>query len=351
PSNIPSSGIPTVVTGNKRKASADKTEEENELSGNKPTRPKPEWIDSAVVPPTVMKSQIRMGLPKVQSALMTKLLPEDPTIVLECHNESSDDMIRTKVVSSKQGRIVWMDYLPSAALLMTGNKHFSAVSCEDGSIHVYSPAGRRLLPPMMMESTPVVFRSASQWIVCVTATGLLYTWNIAQMKCVLSGISIAPILQVAQLSSSELHKAPKIRDVCVQPNGIPILVTSLQQAFVYHVDMKVWLRISDAWYIISEFWGSGIHTSNPLGWLASKIAMSGTDPIAKLMLDMSNTDEGAMAVMTISHIETQLAVAALLNSPQEYNDWMMIYARKLSEENAKERIEELCKWLMGPPFV
>ncbi|KAI8365862.1 WD40-repeat-containing domain protein [Choanephora cucurbitarum] len=349
PVSIPSSGISILMTGNKRKASIDTTEE-NELNGNKPTRPRPEWIDSAVVPPTAMKSQIRMGLPKVQSVLLTKLLPDDPTVVLECHNQTSDNM-QTKVVNSKQGKIVWIDYLPSAVLLMTGNKHFSAVSCEDGSIHVYSPAGRRLLPPMIMESTPVVFQCASQWIVCVTATGLLYTWNIAQMKCALSGISIGPILQAAQLSSSETHKAPKIRDVRVQANGIPVLVTSLQQAFVYHVDMKVWLRISDAWYIISEFWGSGIHTNNPLGWLASKIAISGTDPIAKLMLDMSNTDERTTAVITISHIETQLAVAALLNSPQEYNDWMMIYARKLSEENAKERIEELCRWLMGPPFV
>ena len=75
------------MTGNKRKASMDTTEE-NELNGNKPTRPRPEWIDSAVVPPTAMKSQIRMGLPKVQSVLMTKLLPDDPTVVLECHNQT-----------------------------------------------------------------------------------------------------------------------------------------------------------------------------------------------------------------------------------------------------------------------
>ncbi|KAL9540908.1 hypothetical protein PS6_010545, partial [Mucor atramentarius] len=47
---------------------------------------------------------------------------------------------------------------------------------------------------------------------------------------------------------------------------------------------------------------------------------------------------------------TQLAVAALLDSPNEYSDWMMYYARKLSEENAQDKVQELCRWLMGPPF-
>lgn len=45
-----------------------------------------------------------------------------------------------------------------------------------------------------------------------------------------------------------------------------------------------------------------------------------------------------------------MAVAALLESPNEYADWMIYYARRLSEENAKDKVEELCKWLMGPPY-
>jgi protein HIRA/HIR1 len=81
---IPSSGIGSAITGNKRKLA-----DENEITGNKSTRAKPEWIDSAIVPPIVQKSQVKMGLPKVKSILASKLRSDDPTIVMECHNSHS----------------------------------------------------------------------------------------------------------------------------------------------------------------------------------------------------------------------------------------------------------------------
>lgn len=196
---------------------------------------------------------------------------------------------------------------------MAGNPIFSAVGCEDGSINIYSPSGRRMLPPIIMDSTPVILQCSSQWLLCLTVTGLLYTWDVVNMKSSLYNISIAPILQAAQLSSTETHKAPSIKDIRIQKNGLPILITSLQQAFVYHVDMKAWVRISDAWYIISEFWGSGFQPKtsssleNPLGWLSSRMNINagGIDPTAKLILDIANTDESTTAVITISHIEVK----------------------------------------------
>jgi protein HIRA/HIR1 len=212
-------------------------------------------------------------------------------------------------VTSKQGAVIWVDYLPSAVLLMAGNQIYSAVGCEDGSVNIYSPSGRRMLPPIIMDSTPVVLQCSSQWLLCLTATGLLYTWDVVNMKSLLYSISIAPILQAAQLPSTETHKAPSIKDIRIQKNGLPILITSLQQAFVYHMDMKVWVRISDAWYIISEFWGSGLQpetcAENPLGWLSSRMNVSGggIDPTTKLILDIASTDESTTAVVTISHIE------------------------------------------------
>lgn len=223
-------------------------------------------------------------------------------------------LVRTKVVTSKQGIALWVDYLPSAVLLMTSNQVFSAVACEDGSLNIYTPSGRRLLPPIILDSTSVILQCSEQWLLCLTATGLLYSWDILSFKSHLDGISIAPILQVAELSNESTHKAPSIKDVRIQKNGLPIIITNLQQAFVYHIDMKVWLRISDAWYIISEFWGSGIQQNpvtnistspdNPLGWLSSRMTIrNSVDPTTKLILDLANTDETTTAVITISHIE------------------------------------------------
>ncbi|KAL9541248.1 hypothetical protein MBANPS3_009229 [Mucor bainieri] len=367
---IPSAGVATTASGNKRKKE-DAHESHVDGGGNKSARTRPEWLDAAVVPPVVQKSQVKMGVPKVKSILSAKLNPNDPAVVIECHNAPSlqdpSVHVRTKIVASRQGVALWKDYLPSAAALMTGNHLYTVVACEDGSLVVYSATGRRLLPPIILESTAVILQCSAQWLICLTATGLAYTWDVVNMKSVLNAVSIAPILQVAKLTEGATHRAPSIMDVRMQKNGIPILITSLQQAFVYHLDMKVWVRISDAWYILSEFWGSSLQPSttttssaaaaaaaeNPLGWLSSRMTLSGNgvDPTTKLILDMANTDESTTAVVTISHIETQLAVAALLDSPNEYSDWMMYYARKLSEENAQDKVHELCYWLMGPPFA
>lgn len=311
---IPSSGIGCTVSGNKRKLN---DVDQNEVDGNKLNRIRPEWIDVAVAPPILQKSQVGLGLPKVQSILQMKARPDDPTVVMECHNAPSShnqsSLVKTKVVTSRKGAILWTDYLPSAVLLMTGNQLFSCVSCEDGSIYIYTPLGRRLLPPIMLESTPVILQCSSQWLLCLTSTGLLYTWDVVNFKSNLHGISIAPLLQVAVLDSDKTHKAPRIQDVRIQRNGLPILITSLQQAFVYHCDMKVWLRISDAWYIISEFWGSGVSAGNsetdqnPLGWLAARMTVNNSvDPTTKLIMDLAKADESTTGAITMSHIEVSL---------------------------------------------
>lgn len=79
---IPSTGIGSTITGNKRKSET----EENELRGNKLNRIRPEWVDAAVAPPMIEKSQVKLGLPKVKSVLQMKARPNDPTVVMECHN-------------------------------------------------------------------------------------------------------------------------------------------------------------------------------------------------------------------------------------------------------------------------
>lgn len=50
-------------------------------------------------------------------------------------------------------------------------------------------------------------------------------------------------------------------------------------------------------------------------------------------------------------LQTQLAVAVLLDSPDEYRQWMIYYAKRLATENATERVDELCRWLLGPTYA
>lgn len=74
---LPNTGVGSSLVGNKRKST---TEDEDTILLS---RKRPEWIDTAVVPPVVEKSQIRMGLPKVKSILTTKI---NAAWTMECHN-------------------------------------------------------------------------------------------------------------------------------------------------------------------------------------------------------------------------------------------------------------------------
>lgn len=81
-----------------------------------------------------------------------------------------------KVSVSCRGDVIWSDYLSSAVLLMDGNDKFFVIACEDGSIHTYSKVGQRIMPPFVLSSTAVILQSIDQWLLCLTANGLLYTW-------------------------------------------------------------------------------------------------------------------------------------------------------------------------------
>ena len=50
---------------------------------------------------------------------------------------------KTVVTLSDDGENRWLDVLPSAALSVCLTNRFAAVACEDGSLVVYSSAGRR----------------------------------------------------------------------------------------------------------------------------------------------------------------------------------------------------------------
>ncbi|KAI8884517.1 WD40 repeat-like protein [Backusella circina FSU 941] len=348
----------SAVAGNKRRIVETQIEECDDSAAvlGSSNRIRPDWIASSVIPPIIQKSAVKIGAPKVKP-ILTKILKYDDkeqAVTIECHNEQKG----IKLLAYKNGVNVWVDYLQYAVVLIAGNTLFAVVGCEDGSIHVYSPSGRRLLPPIVLDSTPVLLECSNQWLLCLTATGLVYTWDIPNLKSALHSVSISPILEAARLPAETAdNKAPNIIDIRIQQKGMPIVITSSKQAFIYHLDMRTWLRVSDAWYIVSEFWGSGSQSNkqqkdNPLGWLSSRVTSSqDIDPTANILMSLNTVDPNTIGIITLSHIEIQLAVAAILESPNEYQDWLVYYARRISEENAKDKALELCRWLKGPPYI
>jgi len=56
------------------------------------------------------------------------------------------------------------------------------------------------------------------------------------------------------------------------------------------------------------------------------------------------------AAMTLGHLETKLHAAVVLDSPQEYKQALLVYAKKIADEGFRAKAEELIKDLFGPLY-
>jgi protein HIRA/HIR1 len=56
------------------------------------------------------------------------------------------------------------------------------------------------------------------------------------------------------------------------------------------------------------------------------------------------------AALTLGHLETKLHAAKVLDSPAEYKQVLLVYAKKLADEGFRAKAEELVKELFGPVY-
>lgn len=54
--------------------------------------------------------------------------------------------------------------------------------------------------------------------------------------------------------------------------------------------------------------------------------------------------------VTTGHFESRLAAAQLLDSPAEYKQALLLYAKRLADEGFRAKAEELIKELCGPVY-
>ena len=176
-----------------------------------------------------------------------------------------------------------------------------------------------------------------------------YFRDLRNLKSLVSSVSTAPILQAATLTSDDFHPTVSISSACVRPNGVPLLVTSLNEAWSYHLDMKTWVRVYDPRY--STLDPSNSETSEAGGGsiLASleSMARQRGGNIGSLAYLRKDTQGKAHV---IGHLENQLVSSEMVNSPTEYRRLLFAYAQQLADEGAEFRIHELCMELLGPPM-
>ena len=359
----------------------------------------PDFIRPAVTNPSLTVSQVRLAVPKIRShivqsfggssvaaiggnangsdqAIQTEVMIEARNPTQPSITGKTQDQEPCRVTVTKRGQPVFQDYLPRSALLVTGNKIFWSIACEDGSVYAWTPVGRRLINALVMESQPVILECQDRWLLCVTAAGLCYVWDMINLSSPHPPVSLAPILDIATHSLQEHPtKAPAITGARLNSEGRIVVTLTNGEGYAYSPSMFAWQRLSELWWMVgSQYWNS---TDSSVGNLRSTSALGNDTSSSNVsagvipFLERTTTNEtlargraqllnrlvkqllsregfeGFESGVSIAHLENRIAAAMMLGAKDEFQVYLYMYAKRLGVEGLKMKVEELLRGLLG----
>ncbi|KAI9849536.1 MAG: HIR complex subunit [Sclerophora amabilis] len=373
----------------------------------------PDFIRPAVVNPVLSVSQIRMGVPKLRthisrsldgsgniSPLNDGLAPNNLSrpmgevdVIIEARNPSGpaatgrmSDRDPARITVTKRGQTMWHDFLPKSVLLVTGNQNFWAAACEDGSIYVWTQAGRRAFNPLVIEAQPVLFESRGWWLLCVTAVGMCYVWNLKTRSSPHPPISLAPVLDIAVHSlQAQPTPGPAVTSAHLNSEGHIIVTLNNGEGYTYSPSMYVWQRLSEPWWAIgSQYWNSTDSSvgkvqlpageddvragrDGEVGWAnvsagiiphlerctSSEVLLRGRGyQLQRLINSLLSREgfEGFETSVSIAHLENRMAAAMELGAKAEFQLYLYMYAKRIGAEGLRGKVDDLLRTLIGPIF-
>ncbi|KAI1656390.1 Hira-domain-containing protein [Daldinia decipiens] len=418
---LPEGGLAVMLLGNKRKAIASEGEDDddppnkrsasgprtivrNGVEGLEPAIleppkhgliPTPEYLRPAILNPSIAVSQVRLAVPKVRSHIIRPLergVLQDESSVEEASKVPENVILEAKnpvsirdpshITATKRGSLLWQDYLPRAIILVTGSKRFWAAACEDGSLYTWTPAGRRLVNAMVLESQPVILECRDWWLLCITAVGICHVWNINTLSSPHPPVSLAPVLEIA-ISSLQTHSAmpgPGVTSAHLNSSGHIVVTLTNGDGYYYSPTMYSWQRLSESWWAVgSQYWNSndssvGTLQSTAVGSTSSKDGQSdGATVSAGIIpyLERHTTNEFLLkgraytlqrliktllsrdgfetfeSSVSIAHLENRIAGALQLGSKDEFRLYLFMYAKRIGAEGHRGKVEELLNSLVG----
>lgn len=420
---LPKGGLGAVILGNRRKLAVIEGDEEgiaekrvaaasrdgaipilqNNVEGLVLAQPAPstgqtqvpEFIRPAVVNPSLTVSSLRLAVPKLRTVITRRFDPlimqnvasgkqeKEADVVLDVKNPTGpsptgryEDREPARISVCHKDQPIWMDFLPKSVLLVASGYGFWAAACEDGTIYAWSPGGRRLMNAIVLESQPAILEARDSWLLCITAVGLAYVWDVHTLSSPHPPVSVAPILDAAtQYLSTHTTKAPAITSANLNSKGRIVIGLTNGDGYAYSPSLYCWQRLSEVWWaVISQYWNSAdssvadlkksngntkdtssdLTSAGIISFLEKHTSyethLRGRAYSAQRLVKSLLSREGYEtfeASVSIGHLENRLAAAVLLGAKQEFQSNLLVYAKRLGAEGAKVKAEELLRSLLG----
>ena len=354
----------------------------------------PEFVRPAVLNPVLQVSQLRLAVPKVRAQINLSVdASGNPTDSSSTESRSKADSIfevrnptggsltnrpqdrePARVLLIRKDQPVWQDFLPKPVILATGGKEFWATADENGGINIWSSAGRRLVSTLILEAQAVILASHGSWLLCITAVGMCYVWNVKNMASPHPPVSLAPVLDAALHSmTSHPTTGPAITHARINSQGRIVIAVSNGEGYSYSPTMFTWQRLSEVWWAVgSQYWNT---TDASVGNLRSANGASKEESMVSTgiipFLERNTTNEtllrgrayflqrlikillsregfeGFEAGVSIAHLENRVAAAWALGAKEEFQLHLYMYAKRLGAEGLRVKVEELLRTLLG----
>jgi protein HIRA/HIR1 len=125
----------------------------------------PTWIDS--------KQPVNLGIPSVEDKCIKSMMINEETkeeVIMEAINFSGGI---SKLQCRSSDTILWADKLSAEVVHLGGSTNFFTASTVDGKLYIYSPAGRRLFPVIVLESCLSILECSREYLLYITSVGRL----------------------------------------------------------------------------------------------------------------------------------------------------------------------------------
>lgn len=351
-------GVASMVVGNKRKH-----DEDAPRTATRKARDDATYLRPVALNPSTTVSQVRLATPRLVSHISSD---EIAGTVIEARNGArAGDPTRITVISN--GHAVFTDFIAEYASLLAGSAaYFWAAASETGIVYTYTPQGSRALPPLTLGAPVSILGSNREFLYAITATGMVFAWNMSTRKALFPPQSLGPCLDTG-LKNQEmgLVKAPQITQCGITDQGELTVSVSNGSVYHYNSDLQVWERISESfWAYGSQFWDStGIaHPQDKIGPV--KLAELQTNEEALLKNGVRGRQlqrqainrmvqvgyQGFEDAVSLAHLGNRVTAAKSMQS-KELLSFVELYVRRLAERGDRLRLGELFRSLRSSPEI
>ncbi|KAG0689779.1 HIR complex subunit [Pichia californica] len=136
---------------------------------------------------------------------------------------------------------------------------------ENGRIMMFSANGRQLCGSIELGSNVVKLICNKEFVLCVCADGLIYSWEFKKVndvlltgKSIINGVSLAPIINthISSIENTTTKKkidiVTKLNSIYMISNGSPLVIINHEKNnFIYMYDpmLESWIEILNSWYV------------------------------------------------------------------------------------------------------